>query len=133
MAQQACNLRVRWQDRDQPASCLIHDRAGKFTAQFDAIMKSESTKVVLLPPPAPNMDIYAERWVQSLKHECLNHFIVLGERHLRYVVSHYLARYLTERPHQSKDNAPLPAGSPQGQNAGTIPPGSREGADRPRA
>lgn len=120
MAQQARNLCMHWQDQDQPATYLIHARDGKFTAQFDAIIKSEGTNVVRLPPRAPNLDAYAERWVQSLKHECLNHFIVLGERHLRYLVHQYVEYYLTERPHQSKDNGPLSGASPPQNPHGEI-------------
>jgi len=104
---------MHWQDQDHTASYLIRDRDGKFTAQFDAIVKTEGVKVIRLTPRAPNLNAYAERWVQSLKHECLNNFIVLGERHLRYLVSQFVEHYLKERPHQSKDNAPL---------SGTPPP-----------
>jgi putative transposase len=120
MAQQARNLCMHWQDQEHPASYLIHDRDGKFTAQFDAIVESEGTKVVRLTPHAPNLNAYAERWVQSLKHECLNSFVVLGEQHLRYLVSHYLAHYLLERPHQSKDNLPLSGASPPQNLHGEI-------------
>jgi len=76
--------------------------------------------VVRLTVQAPNLNAYAERWVQSLKHECLNHFIVLVEHHLRYLVDHYVAHYLTERPHQSKENAPLSGASPPSEPHGEI-------------
>lgn len=112
MAQQARNLCMHWQNQDQPASYLIHDRDGKFTAQFDAIVKTEGVKVVRLTPRAPNLNAYAERWVQSLKHECLNNFIVLGERHLRHPVHQYVEHYHTERLHQAKDNMLLSGASP---------------------
>ena len=56
---------------------------------------------------APNMNAYAERWVQSIKHECLNHFIVFGEDHLRHLISSYVTYYNEERPHQGRGNRPL--------------------------
>ncbi|MCC6679480.1 MAG: transposase [Phycisphaeraceae bacterium] len=52
------------------------------------------------------MNAYAERWCQSLQVECLDHFIVLGEKHLNYLVSEYVAHYHKERPHQTLGNAP---------------------------
>jgi len=56
---------------------------------------------------SPNMNSYAESWVGTIKHECLNHFIVFGERHLRYLISEYVAHYNTTRPHSSMGNMPL--------------------------
>ena len=58
-------------------------------------------------PAAPNLNGYAERFVLSIKSECLDHFVVLGEEHLRYLIDEYLAHYLTERAHQGVGNAPL--------------------------
>jgi transposase InsO family protein len=54
------------------------------------------------------MNAYAERWVQSLRAECLDHFVILGERHLHHLVTHYVEHYNFERPHQSRGNVPLP-------------------------
>jgi putative transposase len=58
-------------------------------------------------PAAPNLNAHAERWVLSIKSECLDHFIVFGEDHLRHLVDEYLKHYLDERPHQGVSNAPL--------------------------
>ena len=49
------------------------------------------------------MNAFVERWIQSIKQECLNHFIVLGEKHLNHLISQYVEHYLTERPHQGLD------------------------------
>ena len=65
-----------------------------------------------LPIQSPNLNAYAERWVQSLKRECLNHFIVFGRRHLDYLISEYVEQEHTERPHQAKRNLPLTGAGP---------------------
>jgi len=55
---------------------------------------------------SPNLNAFVERWIQSIKHECLNHFIILGEAHLNYLVRQYVEHYHTERPHQGIGNVP---------------------------
>jgi putative transposase len=56
---------------------------------------------------APNLQAYIERWIQSIQVECLDHFIVLGEKHLNHLVAEYVRHFLTDRPHQSLGNSPL--------------------------
>jgi putative transposase len=107
MAQQARNLAMHWSDLGQKPTYLIKDGDPKITAHFGAILESEGVTVKRLPPYSPNLNAYAERWVQSFKSECLDNFIVLGEDHLRYICTQYESYYNTVRPHQSKDNAPL--------------------------
>ena len=58
-------------------------------------------------PSLASIERQIERWIKSIKEDCLNHFIVFGETHLRYVVDEYVAYYNTLRPHQGKDNKPL--------------------------
>jgi putative transposase len=55
---------------------------------------------VKIPAQSPNCSPYAERFVETIRHECLNHFVFLGERHLRYVVKEFMAHYHAERFHQ---------------------------------
>ena len=86
------------QDRGETARYILHDRDRKYTAKFDAILKSEGIKPVRLPVRAPNLNAYAESWLGSLKRECLNHFIVFGERHLNFLIREYLAYYHYETP-----------------------------------
>ena len=57
-----------------------------------------------LPPYSPNLNAYAERWVRSIKEDCLNHIVLLGEGSLRHAVSEYVEFYNHERPHQGLEN-----------------------------
>lgn len=80
--------------------------------EFDAILQSDGLEVVAVGPRAPNLNAHAERWVLSIKSECLDHFVVFGEDHLRYIVKEYLAHYNGERPHQGVGNVPLTSSPP---------------------
>ncbi len=88
------------------AKYLIHDGDPLFTHAFKALLKppgspeGEGTRCVKIPPKSPNCNPHAERFVKSIKDECLRHFVFFGERHLRYVISEYMKHYLRERFHQ---------------------------------
>ena len=82
---------------------LIHDRDPLFTTSFDAMLRSSGVEPIRLPPRSPNLNAYAERFVGSIKAECLDRMIIFGERHLRHVVSEYAEHYQHERPHQGPD------------------------------
>lgn len=79
---------------------LIHDRDPLFTAAFDGRLRSAGVEPVKLPPRSPNLNAYAERFVLSIKSECLGRVIPLGERHLRRLIDEYTSHYHLERPHQ---------------------------------
>ena len=83
---------------------LILDRDPLFTRKLRAILKSAGVDVVRLPPRSPNLNAYAERFVRSIRQECLRFIIPLGERHLRKVVAEYVAHYHLERNHQGLGN-----------------------------
>ena len=86
-------------------SChLIHDRDPLFTMSFREILKSSGVETVKLPARSPNLNAYAERFVRSIKSECLAQVIPLGERHLRRAVREYTEHYHVERNHQGLDN-----------------------------
>lgn len=81
--QQARNLVMDLADRGWKGSCLLKDGDMKFTKKkFDEIFKSEGIKVKRLPFASPDLNAYAERFVQTIKAERLNQFVVFGERHL---------------------------------------------------
>jgi len=107
MAQQARNMNSFFDELPERPTLLIRDHDTKFTAEFDAILKSEGVETKKVGPRAPNLNAYAERWVQSVRQECLEHFIVFGEAHLRYILSNYETFYNEERAHQGVGNARL--------------------------
>jgi transposase InsO family protein len=100
MQQVARNV-TGWDGELGEARYIIHDRDVKFSP-FDAVLP-ESIKPVKLPPRSPNLNAYAERFVCSIKAECLNHFIPLGQRFLRRIIREYLDHYHSERNHQAID------------------------------
>jgi len=83
---------------------LIHDRDTKFCRSFQLIIASMGIKPIRLPPRAPKMNSFAERFVRSVKEECLNRFIFFGEKSLRKALVEYINHYHEERNHQGKDN-----------------------------
>ena len=86
---------------------LIHDRDTKFCGSFRRVIKSSGVEPLRLPPRSPNLNAYAERWVKSVKDECLAKLILFGEASLRRALHNYLAHYNGERNHQGKDNVVL--------------------------
>jgi hypothetical protein len=91
------------------ARYLIHDRDTLFTEQFSAILATAGVDTVKLPARSPNLNAFAERFVASIKRECLNQVIPLGEAHLRQIITEYVTHYNTERNHQSLGNQLLGA------------------------
>ncbi len=83
---------------------LIHDRDPLFTEAFKELLKPAGVKTVKLPARSPNLNAYAERFVRSVKSECLAQIIPLSERHLRKAVKEYTEHYHFERNHQGLDN-----------------------------
>jgi hypothetical protein len=86
---------------------LLHDRDTKYTASFRAIIASGQVKPLALPARSPNLNAFAERWVRSVKEECLSKVILFGERSLRRALSEYVEHYHAERNHQGKSNVLL--------------------------
>jgi Homeodomain-like domain len=83
---------------------LLHDRDRKFCPEFRNTLAAGGVKCLPLPARSPNLNSYAERWVRSIKEECLSRLILFGENSLQRVVSNYLDHFHKERNHQGKDN-----------------------------
>jgi transposase InsO family protein len=91
----------------RPGQYLLHDRDGKFCPAFRQTVKAVGVKPLKLPPRSPNLNSYAERWVRSVKDECLSKLILFGEASLRRSLASYLDHYHGERNHQGKGNVIL--------------------------
>jgi len=90
---------------------LLHDRDSKFCPSFRQLIEAGRVRTMPLPARSPNLNAYAERWVRSVKQECLSKLILFGERPLRRALQQYVAHYHEERNHQGKQNRllfPLP-------------------------
>jgi putative transposase len=112
VAQQSCDFILLTDKQPKPPAYLVRDFDAKFTKEFDAILKTANIEPIKVGPAAPNLSPHAERFVLSIKSECLDDFVVFGEAHLQYLVKEYLDHYNTERAHQGVGNIPLssPAG-----------------------
>ena len=85
---------------------LIHDRDSKFVAAFDEIFRSEGTTVILTPFRAPQANAYAERFVRTVRTECLDWLLIFGPRQLARVLRIFVEHYNYERPHRSLGRCP---------------------------
>jgi len=103
VAQQFRNLSVV---SDNLPRYLIHDRDSKYTQYADSLVEDAGTKVIRLPVRSPDLNGYAERWIRSLRQECLDRIIILSEAHLRWVLGEYVRYYNQRRPHQSLEYLP---------------------------
>ena len=83
---------------------LLRDRDAKFCQSFRELIKTGGVNRLRLPPRSPNLNSYAERWVRSVKEECLSKLILFGERLLRRALQQYVEHYHEERNHQGKEN-----------------------------
>ena len=89
------------------ARSLILDRDTKYTRRFRNTLSEEGVSVVRTRYQTPVMNTFAERVIWTIRHECTNHFIIMGEKHLRYLLSEFQRDYNTYRCHQGKGNVPI--------------------------
>jgi putative transposase len=100
VAQQARNL-MKLADQEQRPWFLIRDRDSKLTAAFDEVFRSEGIRVIRAPIAAPRAKAHAERWVGSVRRECLDRILIVSRKHLEAVLREYVAYNNTHRPHRS--------------------------------
>jgi transposase InsO family protein len=103
VTQQARQLVWYLKDDPQDMAYLIHDNDTKFSSSFDTVFYSEGIKTVHTPFRAPRANAFAERWVRSIREECLDHILILNESHLCRVLKEYLEYSNHARPHQGID------------------------------
>ena len=106
VAQQARNLMLDLGERANRFRFLVRDRDAKYTAMFDTVFQTEGIEVLLTPPQAPRANAFAERWVRTLRRECLDRILIYNTGHLLTVVREYLAHYNEHRPHQGRAQRP---------------------------
>jgi putative transposase len=112
ITQQARNLMIDSCGRQPPVRFLIHDRDAKFSGAFDEVFRTEEIQVIRTPVRAPNANAHAERFVRTLREECLDWLLVVGRRHLERVLREYVDHYNRERPHRALELRP-PDPAPQ--------------------
>src|SRR6195256_1199906 len=121
MVQVARNVTMEEWGCLSPGEYLIHDRDTKFCAAFQQIIDDAGIERIALPPRSPNLNAYAERWVRSVKEECLSRLILFGEASFRHALTQYVEHFHHERNHQGKDNVLLfPLISQDAACTGTI-------------
>jgi transposase InsO family protein len=107
--------------------CILMDRDAKFSAAYRGILENAGVAPVQLPPRSPNLSTYQERFMRSLKEECLDRLIFFGETSLRRAVGQFLEHYHAERNHQGLGNCLINAGSEVGRRAAEVHCGERLG------
>ena len=113
VTQQARQIVWQLDETETPVRFLIHDRDSKFTTSFDQIFVSEGIEIVRTPLRAPKANAVAERWVRSVRHECLDHLLILNQQRLLHVLKEYTTYYNAARPHQGiHRQTPIPFSRP---------------------
>jgi len=106
VTQQARNVMMTLQETHAQPQFLIRDRDSKYTRSFDEIFRSEGIRIIRTPVRAPRANVHAERWVQTLRRECLDATLIFGRRHLERVTREYISHYNQHRPHRALDQRP---------------------------
>jgi len=127
--QQARQLAWSLPERSEPIRFLIHDRDSEFSQAFDEVFRSEGVEIVRTPFRAPNANAFAERWVGTVRRDCLDWLLIVSRRQLERVLRVYVEHYNTHRPHRALGLKP-PAPAPRLQLVGSNPPGQIQRRER---
>ncbi|HSH77553.1 MAG TPA: integrase core domain-containing protein [Herpetosiphonaceae bacterium] len=119
VTQQARQVSWTVQDEGLPSRFLIHDRDAKFPISFDRVFEADNVRVIRTPFRSPKANAFAERWVRSVREECLDQVIILGEQHLQRVLKEYETYFNHARPHQGIAQR-IPAGDRGGAESGPV-------------
>jgi putative transposase len=101
VTQQARNLLLVLEKRGRRVRFLLRDRDAKFSRSFDDVFRSEGAEVLVTPIRAPRANAYAERWVRTVRTECLDWLLIVGRGHLAQVLRVYVEHYNEHRPHRA--------------------------------
>jgi len=128
VTQQARNLLMQLGDRADRLQFLIRDRDSKFTAAFDAVFTGADIRIIRTPVRAPRANAIAERFIGTLRRECLDHILITGPHHLAVVLREYIQHYNAHRPHRSLHQRP-PTGPTPTPSGAVIRPLRRDRLD----
>ena len=106
IVQQIRNLLMDLGERAADFRFLVRDRAGQFSASFDAVLAGAGIEVIKIPPRSPRANAYAEQFVLTARTEVTDRMLIFGERHLRQVLAQYEAHYNGRRPHRDRQLRP---------------------------
>lgn len=106
VTQVARNFCADLEDAGRRVRFLIRDRDTKFTASFDNVFAAIGAETILTPVRSPKANAFAERWVRTVREDCLDHLLVFSRRHLEQVFAEYVRHYNNARPHRSLDLTP---------------------------
>jgi putative transposase len=101
VTQQARNLLLMLGEGGRQLRFLLRDRDAKFSRAFDDVFRSEGARVLLTPVQAPKANAYAERWIRTVRAECLDWLLIVGGAHLQQVLRIYVEHYNRHRPHRA--------------------------------
>jgi hypothetical protein len=102
VTQQARNLLPVLGEQGRRARFVLHDRDAKFSRSFDDVFRSDGAEVLLTPVRAPRANTYADRWVRTVRAECLDWLLVVGRSHLQQILRAYVQPYNRHRPHRAR-------------------------------
>jgi putative transposase len=100
VTQQARNVTGNFADEGIDVKFLVRDRDTKYVASFDEVIRSEGAQILKTPFRTPNANAYAERFVRTIRSECLDHLLIVNARHLERILHSYARHYNGHRPHQ---------------------------------
>ena len=118
VTQQARNLAI--EERLSGVRFLLRDRDAKYSGPFVAVLRAAGVRIIRTPIRAPRANAFAERFVRTVRRECLDHVLIYDRRHLERVLGAYVAHYVDERPHRGLGLA-VPAGIRLAQVPGATP------------
>ena len=118
MTQQARNLAI--EGSFDEFRFLVRDRDAKYSGPFDEVLCGEGLRIIRTPIRSPKANAFAERFVGTVRRECLDHLLIIGERHLHRVLRQYLTHYNHERPHRGLALETPAPGVAQNQGDGVV-------------
>jgi putative transposase len=121
ISQQARQVMWELDERDPAIRFLIRDNDKKFSRAFDTVFRSAGIKAIPTPCRAPNANAFSERWIRSVREECLDKVLIINQAHLRRVMREYVAFFNIARPHQGiNQQIPIPPASRATSGSGAL-------------